>query len=58
MTAIVLMNGNVWFSSVYSSESAVCHVTDINNVQIFCMFKKSKNCKDIRLFFYVGIFQK
>ena len=28
---IVLINGNHWFSCVNSPESAVCHVTGINN---------------------------
>ena len=28
---IVLNHGNLWFSCVKSSESAVCHVTGINN---------------------------
>ena len=28
---IVLMHGNLWFSCVKFPESAVCHVTGINN---------------------------
>ena len=28
---IVLIHGNLWFSCVNSPESAVCHVTGINN---------------------------
>ena len=28
---IILIHGNLWFSCVNSPESAVCHVTDVNN---------------------------